>query len=306
MANLLKTEQSDFVSRENPPEADANGVYGTQAAVIMFQMCVACLRDAQKKWTDLLESEFRKQVERPQEGADGLVDYVIAVANDHLRCGEFAEGIARRMDRVIEDACKPRMNEALNGCVDGFMKVARHADQILIDIAFHDVRGVFAQLFTGPWYDGDLMSLIILTLNDYLTDYQQHLQEYLLSKLTGDMLDRFLASYIEAMRNKGSKFRIPAALDRMTADIAMSVEFFSRFKSAKRVEKAFDVLHKLQTLLGSSKKMVFLDYYSLKKAYNDVPLAFVEDILSKRDDMDKASLKDAMESIRAKAKEEPI
>jgi exocyst complex component 3 len=37
MSNLQRTEQSDFVTRENPPEEDADGMYGMQGAVILFQ-----------------------------------------------------------------------------------------------------------------------------------------------------------------------------------------------------------------------------------------------------------------------------
>ena len=37
-ANLMKTEVNEFTSRAEPPELDADGQYGTQGAVILFQM----------------------------------------------------------------------------------------------------------------------------------------------------------------------------------------------------------------------------------------------------------------------------
>ena len=36
-ANLMKTETTEFTTRSNPPEEDADGMYGMQGAVIMFQ-----------------------------------------------------------------------------------------------------------------------------------------------------------------------------------------------------------------------------------------------------------------------------
>ena len=37
-ANLMKTELAEFTSRAEPPELDADGQYGMQGAVILFQM----------------------------------------------------------------------------------------------------------------------------------------------------------------------------------------------------------------------------------------------------------------------------
>jgi hypothetical protein len=49
--------------------------------------------------------------------------------------------------------------------------------------------------------------------------------------------------------------------------------------------------------------MLFLSWYSLWKVYNDVPLSFVEEIWMKRDDLDKATVKEAISNCKQKAKE---
>lgn len=69
------------------------------------------------------------------------------------------------------------------------------------------------------------------------------------------------------------------------------------------MEERFDVIEKVHILLESNRRMIFVDYYNLRQAYPDVPLTFVENILSKRDDLDKSALKDIMEGIKAKARE---
>ncbi len=34
----MKTEVAEFIKREEPPEVDSDGLYGTQGGVILFQM----------------------------------------------------------------------------------------------------------------------------------------------------------------------------------------------------------------------------------------------------------------------------
>merc|ERR1719487_699588 len=118
-ANLMKTEVADFVSREHPPEvSDADGLYGMQGAVILFQMlnqqvdlalesnqaavlarvvdeAGRVIRGVQQRWLKLLEQEYRKKVaaaaiaERNGGGdggfAPGLDLYTTALANDQIK-----------------------------------------------------------------------------------------------------------------------------------------------------------------------------------------------------------------------------
>ena len=42
---------------------------------------------------------------------------------------------------------------------------------------------------------------------------------------------------------------------------------------------------------------MFIDFYTLFKAYPDIPLHFIEDLLYKRDDLTKSQVKEALESI---------
>jgi exocyst complex component 3 len=50
--------------------------------------------------------------------------------------------------------------------------------------------------------------------------------------------------------------------------------------------------------------MLYLDFYALYRAYPDVPLPYIEKILSKRDDLDKSQLNEMMETVKLKMKED--
>ncbi|KAI9141084.1 exocyst complex component Sec6-domain-containing protein [Paraphysoderma sedebokerense] len=329
MTNLLAAETKDFRNRENPPESDSNGIYALSAPVIMFNMinqqidvaaessrgrllfdvvveCQKILEVYQKHMTEVLNSEYGKYISDRDHCPGGIIEYTVALANDNLQCSEFTEALIKRMDNEADTYYRPQISNELNRSLDGFMKLAKHACTVLTDFFFNDVKPAFNAFYTNSWYENDLMQDIIATLNDYFTDYQSHLQEYLFSKVTTDVMDRFLVSYIEAFRNKsssGAKFRIPICYDKMKKQLNDVISFFSIYKSPKRVEKHFDIIDKLVTFICSSKKMAFLDFYALWKCYNDVPLNFIEEVLVKRDDMEKNSLREIMESIKNKAKE---
>lgn len=325
-SNLMSKESRDFVQRTEPPEMTPDGQYGMVGAVDMFQIinqqidvaadanqgkllylvvseCHKVMKDSQSFWKKLLASELRKQVDAPDEAPEGFVEYVMAMANDQIKCADFAENIVKRIMPFVEGKYKSQVHDKLSTAVDGYMQIAASGREALLEVTFNDLRPVFNELFTARWYEQPLVPSIIETLKDYCQDFATHLNDFLFNKLIDDTMDRFIMLYLEAMRHKNAKFQMEVCLDKIQKDVRLSFNFFAKFKSVEELEERFDVIDKVHTLLESNRRMIFVDYYSLRQAYPDVPLAFVEDILSKRDDLDRAALKDIIEGIKAKARE---
>ncbi|KAJ3211678.1 SNARE-binding exocyst subunit S6 [Dinochytrium kinnereticum] len=325
--NLLNTETRDFLDRISPPESDSNGIYLLSGSVIVFQMfnqqvdvvsqssrgplifdviveCCNAIEEFQKAWTKILEKENQRFFEKDKEIAEGLPEYIVALANDSLRGTEFSEVIINRIDSMVDEPFKTQANLKLKALLDGFMKLARRCYGILIDISIKDILPATSRFYCNEWYEQNLMQLVVGTFEDYCSDFQEHMQEYLFSKLTSDLQDRFIVVYVESLRNKGAKLRMPGAVDKMKNDLDMIIEFFSRFRTAKRVKVAFEVIDKIINFLEANPRMIFLDFYSLWKAYPDVPLSFIEDLMSKRDDLDRAQIKEIMEQCKERVLEE--
>ncbi|ORZ40500.1 exocyst complex component Sec6-domain-containing protein [Catenaria anguillulae PL171] len=329
LKNLLNSETKDFIERDHPPESDSQGMYGLSASVILFNMvnqqidivldssrgqllldvvkeCTRVLGGYQTHFANLVSAESAKFFSDPDKCKPGLLDYTMALANDSLKCTEFVELIIQRLENEADYTFRAPIAKELNAVMDGFMRVAKAATTVLMDMAFADLKVAFGVLFSPVWYKGeDVMSNVAATLNDYCNDFREHLQDYLFGKLMTDVMDRFAVSWIEAMRGKQAKFLIsnPQTGELLAHDHRQVVDMFAQFKSLKRVEKVFDVIDRLFRVLCASRKMIFLDFYSLAKAYPDVPLSVVEELLAKRDDLDKGALKETIEGIRAKHKQ---
>ncbi|KDQ13017.1 hypothetical protein BOTBODRAFT_188793 [Botryobasidium botryosum FD-172 SS1] len=325
-ANIMKTEVQEFVKRENPPEVDAEGLYGMQGAVILFQMvnqqvdlatesgqgavlarviteCNRVMRETQGQWANLVDSELKKQFEKPEEVAEGLAEYVIALANDQIKCADYAETLSARLEPLVSEKYKAIISERLSDAMDGYLDVAKKCTQTLIDLIFNDLKPAIKQLFAQPWYDGN-MGQILETVRDYMSDYQTYLNPTILELLVEDLLDMFLIAYLTALR-RCSKLRMPDAGKRIRSDLDEAYAFFSTLKPAAELQNHFDVVELIHGLLTASKSLVFLSFWNFAKKHGP-NLAFVEGLMKARDDLDRSAVSEVMESVKRKVKDENL
>ena len=187
--NLMKTEVAAFTQRKDPPELDADGMYGTQGAVILFQMANQqvdlamesgqgvtlarvitdvdrIMRGIQDQWTKVIDSEFKKQVEKPEEVPGGLAEYCIALANDQIKCADYAEALSARIEPLVSEKYRVVINGRLNDAIDGHLDVAKKCTQASINMIFNDLKPATKQLFQPPWYDG-IVTQVMDTMKDY-------------------------------------------------------------------------------------------------------------------------------------------
>lgn len=229
-----------------------------------------------------------------------------ALANDCFRSTEFSEKMMARLEGMLDNPYLDKARAKLKEGEEGFMKVSRRAYAILIDFALIDSKRAIVLLHCQQWYEQELMKMVIATYEDYCNDYKAHLTDYLFSKLTADLMDRFVVFYIDAFRNKNGKFKMPMAGERLKSDLALATDFFSQHRPPKKVKASMgDIIEKIISLIEANHEIAFLDFYALWKTYPDMPLSFVEDVLSKRDDLTRAQLKEVMDSCAQKVKEDP-
>ncbi|GAA5990272.1 hypothetical protein JCM10908_005903 [Rhodotorula pacifica] len=338
-ANLMKTEVADFVVRENPPETDADGFYGMQGAVILFQMlnqqvdlalesnqaavlarvvdeAGRVIRGVQQRWLKILDQEYRKKVaaaegaKNADEFAPGLDLYITALANDQIKSADFTEALSARLEPLVSTKYKAPIADKLNEAMDGYLDVAKRCVQILIDLVFDDLRPATKSFMTAGWYaapaqpGASAMEQVVETLKDYMTDFQEQLNPNLFDLLIEDILDTFVLAYLTAIR-RTSKLRIPQACERMRKDIDLAFEFFLQYKPKTELVSYFDVLESVLTLMSASKMMVFLDYWPFRKKYGPA-LAFTEALMKARDDLDRSAVNEIMESVKRKVASEKL
>ncbi|OBZ66726.1 Exocyst complex component sec6 [Grifola frondosa] len=324
--NLTKTEVAAFTTREEPPELDGDGLYSTPGVSIFLEMVNQqvdlaldsgqglvlsrvveevnrVMRSLQDRWTKLVDAEYKKHVEKPEEVAGGLVEYCIAIANDQLRSADFTESMSARLEPLVSDKYRVAIHDQLNDAIDGYLDVAKKYTQTLINIIFNDLKPAIKQMFQPAWYDG-IHSQLIETMRDYLTDYQTYLNQSLFELLLEDLLDAYLVMYLTALAN-APKLNMPATTNRMKEDIGDAYKFFGTYKKMKELEPQFEVLEMVLSLLEASKSLVFLSYWSFAKVHGP-NIAFVEALMKARADLDRSAVSDVMDSVKRKVKDEGL
>ncbi|KAJ2356497.1 SNARE-binding exocyst subunit S6, partial [Coemansia erecta] len=324
ISNLMRTENESFVSRQDAPSMGEDGLYVTGGSIYLFEIvnqnielvieaqrakllcdlvaeCNKVFQDISKQWRELLAAEKTKQIDAPETAAEGLVDYTMALANEQIRSVVQAETIRDETGERLTRAHQERFKTELSQTMDIFMNVAEAATQTLADIVFSDLRPITAVLFTAEWYQDDLLQPVIETLKDYCQDFHDHLDKYLYRRLMQDLLSRFALSYVDAVAGK-IKLHKGQATEKLNLEMHRASKFFKEHMDGAAVSETLNIVRILISLIDSTPAMIFLEFFSVKKQYPDLPLALIEDILSKRDDLEKQQLKSILESLRQKSK----
>ncbi|PVU94360.1 hypothetical protein BB561_002615 [Smittium simulii] len=324
ITNLMKTETKEFLERIEPPELGEGNRYTMQGSIIMFEIvnqqvdlaiesnrgklvcdvmfeCNKVFSQSNKQWKNILQAETLSQIERPQETEEGLVEYTLALANDQLRCVEFAEGIQTRLCEQLSRTFQDKLSTEIGSAMEGFMDVAQSAVSSLSDIVFNDLRPVTSLLYASEWYSDDLIIPIIETLQDYTNDFKANLHEFLFIRLMQDMLERIFVAYIDAVKSKSAKFAIKTSISKLKTTASQINIFFKKYMDHLAVAEAYNTFLSFISLIEASPAMIFLEYFSIKKNYPDIPLELVKDILAKRADIEKSEMRKIMESLKEKS-----
>jgi len=206
------------------------------------------MRNLQSHWLKLIDSEFQRQVRTPETAPPGLVEYLVALANDQVKSADFTEGLSNRLEQLVSEKYRVQIADKLNDAMDGYLDVAKRCIQILIDTVFNDIKPAVMILFTPSWYVDEPIHQIIETMADYMADFQARLSPSLFELLVDDIIDTFLITYLNTLR-KATKLKIPQAVNTMKEDIKKAFEFFSQYKPSNELETYFGCVSRFLILL---------------------------------------------------------
>jgi len=265
------------------------------------------MRRLQQDWLRIVAEEARFQVEKkPEEVPGGLVEYVIALANDQLKSADYAEALSTRLEPLVSEKYKAMIGARLNEAIDGYLDVAKRCTSSLVEFVFNDLRTATNGLITPHWYTDNLMPQIIETMRDYMSDYQAHLNPSIFDILIEDLLDAFLIAYLAALRRAPARaLRMPNAVQKIKTDVSLAFEFFAEYKQPADLEQNFEIMDMIVSMLGASSQMVFMDYWTFAKIHGP-QMAFVEALMRARDDFNRQVVGEIMETLRRKVREEDI
>lgn len=267
-ATLMHDEITAFVTRESAPEEGGNGMYILSSCVILFRMVnqqmdtavhagdpellvrvidhsCTVMRNCQASWLQILQQEYKKQTaaKRPEDVKGGLVEYIIALANDQLASADQSEVLVARLESLVAPQYKAHVRENIDNTLNGFLDISKHCIQLLVEIVLFDLRPAFRDLFTFPaWYVEGTTTTIVETVRDYAIDYAARLEPNLFDVLSDDLVTRLLTAYLTTLR-RSARLRMPKAAERFLGDVTELGQLISSIRSHEEATQRTEVLH---------------------------------------------------------------
>lgn len=323
MNNIMDDDTREFVQRENQP-TEQDGKWHMPSVPTMFTMinqqlnvaldsnkgnvvssvideCVRLLKNRQSKWEQVIKDEISKHMravtkEELEDLPDGILEYMIAVANDQLRCAAYTQEISDSKAPLLSKKYEDRVRASLDDATNGFVDLATFCMGQLIEIIFNDLKPIRNTLFTASWYSGNEMETMITTIRSYVADIEGGLDEDLFAAFMHQLSEQTCITYLSGVYNKGAKFRIGEAVSQIRADVALAYRFFTEFIDSGEVRSVWTVLEQFLAMISTEKDALPERYEDFKTAYWDLPLSWVEAVVKCRED----KTRDMLEGVKSR------
>ncbi|CAR21220.1 SNARE-binding exocyst subunit SEC6 [Lachancea thermotolerans CBS 6340] len=329
--NLESAEMKIFVERTTPPHTDSEGLLfldGTKTCFQMFsqQVEVAAgsgqakilvgvvdklcelLAARQKNWMDIISVEVKKSVEYnhkveedpesvtpEEESSGGLVEYLIAVANDQMKAADYAVAISQKYGSIVSKVHEKSITNNIERTLDGFAEVAKCSSTGLIKLMFDDLRKPYTQVFGKNWYTGNQAQQIADTLYEYLGDIRAQMNPFVYSTLAESVIEETILKFVECLKYEHSfKSKHNKFLECMKRDFEVFYKLFVQFvpeEEREIIDDKFKLMEFFMDFSCGPVNGIIEVWTQCLEMYWDCPASFLSAILKCRKDVDSSTLK---------------
>lgn len=336
--NLTKTEIQIFMERTTPPHTDSEGLLfldGTKTCFQMFSQQVevaagsgqakilvgvvekfcAQLAQRQKKWMDAIGIEVKKCIEynhkfeenpesvtKDDESAGGLVEYLVAIANDQMKAADYAVAISQKYGSMVSKVHERAISNNIEHTLDGFAEVAKCSSMGLITLMFDDLRKPYTQIFSKTWYTGNQAQQIADTLYEYLGDIKSQMNPFVYSTLVESVIEETILRFIECLKYEHSfKSKNNKFLECMKRDFEVFYKLFVQFVPEEEkgiIDDKFKLMEFFMDFCCGPADGIMETWQQCLEVYWDCPVLLLAAILKCRKDVDSSSTKSMVASAQ--------
>lgn len=329
--NLEKTEITIFTERSSPPHVDSDNwlfLDGTKTCFQMFnqQVEVAAgsgqakilvgvverfcnlLVSRQEVWAKIINDQVQKCIqynhfceENPEsvtkENAfpGGLVEYLVAAANDQMKAADYAVAISQKYGSYVSKVHERTITAQIENTLDGFAYVAKCATSGICQLIFDDLRRPYSEVFDKSWYGGNQTQQISSTIQEYLNDIKDQMNPFIFFSMIETAVEETLLKYVQCLKydhsikNKGNKF-----LDCVRRDFKIFYQLYAEYvppEEMSMVDERFKFAEYFIDLCCDTQESVLETWRLCLETYWDCPLELLQHILKSRKDVDKSDMK---------------
>ncbi|KAI2473486.1 exocyst complex component Sec6 [Annulohypoxylon bovei var. microspora] len=272
------------------------------------------LRGRQQSFQKMLEDEaaIYEADKMPElEGFQALQDWLIATANDQMACIDdneeesrfaYLSSFKQKFEPLVTPQYMERADNEIALLRESYIDLSTWCLSKFASLVIAvDFGAVMPTFFTPKWYETTAMKQMIITVEEYIGDYQQVLHHSLVDIFIQILADELLVQYLGSVRNKGAKFRRTEPFqDKIFNDVATAFEYFRSLPNqdlSGEITQTWRVTEDFNKLLTSPKEQLPDVFEEFKTKYWDLQITWVEAVLRSRDDFERAMLN----SVKARA-----
>lgn len=220
---------------------------------------------------EAIEKDFKPSCEMSSKA--GYEDFCIMFGNSGLKITQYITSLPSYH------------NDEVKELGDIFIDILKASNTFLSEFIIYACQPAIDKIFTDEWCDGSVTKVVLLTLQDFLSDYQNTMSEYSFITFIHELSTSIVLAY---MKQLGRKRAIIASecSKILKSDHTKLYELLSNYGDKEDVGTCLSPILKIIPLMETRNDDLFIvEVKSLKLIYPDIKKSFIKTVIKKRQDL---------------------
>ncbi|WUR02345.1 exocyst complex component (SEC6) [Vairimorpha necatrix] len=218
-----------------------------------------------------MEKDFRPSVELKSKA--GYKDFCIMFGNSGLKLTQYIT--------TLPQCQSPEIRELGNT----FMNILKASNLYLSRFILETCQPVTKDIFLTKWYEEEIVKILILTIKDFLKDYELTMSEYSFMTFIHELTNSISLIYMKQLGNKKAKIYDQCS-SRLKSDYIKIKRTLDEFGEKDDVMSGLSPLLKIIPLIDCKSVELFVEEVkSLQFVFPDINRKFIKTIITKRRDL---------------------
>ncbi|KAG5858657.1 exocyst complex subunit SEC6 [Encephalitozoon hellem] len=220
---------------------------------------------------EAMSKDFKPSCEMNSKA--GYEDFCIMFGNSGLKIAQYITSLPSYH------------NDEVKELGDIFIDILKASNTFLSEFIIYACQPAIDKIFTEEWCGGNVTKVVILTLQDFLSDYQNTMSEYSFITFIHELSTSIVLAYMKQLGRKRATVASECS-KILKSDHTKLCELLSSYGDKEDVKTCLSPILKIIPLMETRNDDLFIvEVKSLKLIYPDMRKSFIKTIIKKRQDL---------------------
>ncbi|UYI26237.1 exocyst complex subunit Sec6 [Encephalitozoon cuniculi] len=220
---------------------------------------------------EAMDKDFKSSCEMSSKA--GYEDFCIMFGNSGLKIAQYITSLPSYH------------NDEVKELGDIFIDILKASNTFLAEFIIYACQPAIDKIFTDEWCGGSVTKVVVLTLQDFLSDYQNTMSEYSFVTFIHELSMSIVLAYMKQLGRKRASIAEECSRT-LKSDHTKLYEMLSGYGDPEDVKTCLSPILKIIPLMDTRNDDLFIvEVKSLKLIYPDIKKSFIKTIIKKRQDL---------------------